>query len=188
MVSSNRRWEAWKKGDERTLDGERKGSPYTLERNCILRFSTLGVGIAKNSLAIKKRRERERGEEKGSRKTDRGERLRKQSQSNAIEIAGNSSSRIRSLDKGEREHRGGWEREKGKGRASENRCVPASDFEREDRRTKKRKVTKGWFTVEKDILSISCVDRELALNHVLRSFLREREEENDYYIHNILTK
>lgn len=184
MVSSNRRWEAWKKGDERTLDGERKGSPYTLERNCILRFSTLGVGIAKNSLAIKKRRER--GEEKGSRKTDRGERLRKQSQSNAIEIAGNSSSRIRSLDKGEREHRGGWKREKG--RASENRCVPASDFEREDRRTKKRKVTKGWFTVEKDILSISCVDRELALNHVLRSFLREREEENDYYIHNILTK
>lgn len=50
----------------------------------------------KNSLAIKERRE-----EKGSRKTDRGERLRKQSQSNAIEIAGNSSSRIRSLDKGE---------------------------------------------------------------------------------------
>ena len=136
-----------------------------------------------------KKGERERGEEKGSRKTDRGERLRKQSQSNAIEIVGNSSSRIRSLDKGEREHRGGWEREKGKGRASENRCVPASDFEREDRRTKKRKVTKGWFTVEKDILSISCVDRELALNHVLRSFLREREEENDYYIHNtILTK
>lgn len=54
-----------------------------------------------------KKGERERGEEKGSRKTDRGERLRKQSQSNAIEIAGNSSSRIRSLDKGEREHRGG---------------------------------------------------------------------------------
>lgn len=53
-----------KKGDERTLDGERKGSPYTLERNCILRFSTLGVGIAKNSLAIKKRREREREEKR----------------------------------------------------------------------------------------------------------------------------
>lgn len=38
----------------------------------------------KNSLTIKERREG-----KGSRKTDRGERLRKQSQSNAIEIAGN---------------------------------------------------------------------------------------------------
>lgn len=97
-VSSNRRWEAWKKGG-RTYSrrGGEKGLA-TLSRGIAffdVAFSTLGVGIAKNSLAIKERKE------KGSRKTDRGERLRKQSQSNAIEIAGNSSSRIRSLDKGE---------------------------------------------------------------------------------------
>lgn len=94
----------------------------------------------KNSLAIKERREG-----KGSRKTDRGERLRKQSQSNAIEIAGNSSSRIRSLDKGKCIEGGLIHVEserKGKG-GRVNRCVPASDFEREDRRMKKRKVTKG---------------------------------------------
>lgn len=75
-----------------------------------------------------KKGERERGEEKGSRKTDRGERLRKQSQSNAIEIVGNSSSRIRSLDKGERESIEGVESErKGKGgRARTGVCPPAT--------------------------------------------------------------